>query len=44
MLNEIVVHIYNVFKIGRGSLMQGEKPNSSMILNRYDQLLSMTPI
>ena len=37
MLNEIVVPVYNVFKIGRGFFMQGAKPCSGMILNRYDQ-------
>jgi len=37
MLNEIVVPIYNVFKIVREFLMQGAKPCSSMIMNIYDQ-------
>ena len=37
MLNEIVVPIYNVFKIGRGFLMQGAKQCSGMILNIYNQ-------
>ena len=37
MLNEIVVPIYNVFKIVRGFLMQGAKPCSGMTLNKYDQ-------
>ena len=37
MLNELVVLIYNVFKIVRGFLMQGAKPCNGMILNIYDQ-------
>ena len=37
MLNEIVVPVYNVFKIGRGLFMQGAKPCSSMMFYRYDQ-------
>ena len=37
MLNETVVPIYNVIKIGRGVFMQRAKPCSDMILNRYDQ-------
>ena len=31
MLNEIVIPIYNVFKIVKGFLMQGAKPCSGMI-------------
>ena len=37
MLNETVVPIYNVFKIGRGFFKQRAKQCSGMILSRYDQ-------
>jgi len=40
MLNETFVPIYNVFKIGRAFFMQGAKPSSGMMLNRYDQIVA----